>query len=136
VSALQVGVGGGMKSGVAFWRALRTLRDRHPCWEHLGGVPLKEADLPRPISTEYSGVFDLPNKHAAAALAPAAAPSKQHTATAVAAEGAAPGTPTSSNDADMVVNVRKCDAAATIAAFKLAAQPAEGSACATAQQPL
>jgi hypothetical protein len=52
-TVLQVGVGGGMKSGVAYWRALRTVRDRHPCWEHLGGVALKEADLPRPISTEY-----------------------------------------------------------------------------------
>jgi len=59
-SVLQVGVGGGMKSGVAYWRALRSLKDIHPCWAHLGGVPLTEADLPRPISTDYKSVFDLP----------------------------------------------------------------------------
>jgi hypothetical protein len=54
---MQVGVGGGMKSGVAFWRALRDVRDIHPCWAHLNGIPLKEHDLPRPISTEYKSVF-------------------------------------------------------------------------------
>jgi hypothetical protein len=55
----QVGVGGGMKSGVAFWRALRDVRDIHPAWAHLNGHALKEHDLPRPISTEYKSVFDI-----------------------------------------------------------------------------
>lgn len=50
-----------MKSGVAFWRALKTIKEIHPCWAHLGGKPITEADLPRPISTEYKSVFDLPN---------------------------------------------------------------------------
>lgn len=49
-----------MKSGVAFWRALRDVNDIHPCWAHLNGIPLKEHDLPRPISTEYKSIFDLP----------------------------------------------------------------------------
>lgn len=61
----QVGVGGGMKSGVAFWRALRDVRDIHPCWAHLNGQPLKEHDLPRPISTEYKSIFDMPSGGAA-----------------------------------------------------------------------
>jgi 3-ketoacyl-CoA synthase len=60
-TVLQVGVGGGMKSGVAYWRALRDIKDIHPCWAHLGGVPLTEADLPRPISNEYKSIFDLPS---------------------------------------------------------------------------
>jgi hypothetical protein len=62
---LQVGVGGGMKSGVAFWRALKSFKEIHPCWAHLNGTPLVEADLPRPISTEYKSVFDLPNTRSA-----------------------------------------------------------------------
>lgn len=41
-----------MKSGVAFWHALRDIHDIHGCWSHLNGVALTEADLPRPISTE------------------------------------------------------------------------------------
>lgn len=48
-----------MKSGVAFWRALRDVRDIHPAWAHLNGHALKEHDLPRPISTEYKSVFDI-----------------------------------------------------------------------------
>jgi 3-ketoacyl-CoA synthase len=60
-TVLQVGVGGGMKSGVAFWRALRNIKDIHSCWAHLGGKPITEADLPRPISNEYRSVFDLPS---------------------------------------------------------------------------
>lgn len=48
-----------MKSGVAFWRALRDVREIHPCWAHLNGQALKEHDLPRPISTEYKSVFDI-----------------------------------------------------------------------------
>lgn len=56
---LQVGVGGGMKSGVAFWRALKDVREIHPCWAHLNGQALKETDLPRPISTEYKSIFDI-----------------------------------------------------------------------------
>jgi hypothetical protein len=51
-----------MKSGVAFWRALRDVRDIHPCWAHLNGHALKESDLPRPISTEYKSIFDLPSE--------------------------------------------------------------------------
>uniref|UniRef100_A0A383W0W2 3-ketoacyl-CoA synthase n=1 Tax=Tetradesmus obliquus TaxID=3088 RepID=A0A383W0W2_TETOB len=60
-TVLQVGVGGGMKSGIAYWRALRSIKDIHPCWAHLGGVPINEADLPRPISNDYKSVFDLPS---------------------------------------------------------------------------
>jgi hypothetical protein len=48
-----------MKSGVAFWRALKDVREIHPCWAHLNGQALKETDLPRPISTEYKSVFDI-----------------------------------------------------------------------------
>jgi hypothetical protein len=54
-----------MKSGVAFWRALKSFKEIHPCWAHLNGAPLVEADLPRPISTEYRSVFDLPNTRTA-----------------------------------------------------------------------
>jgi 3-ketoacyl-CoA synthase len=60
-TVLQVGVGGGMKSGIAYWRALRSIKDIHPCWAHLGGVPITEADLPRPISNDYKSIFDLPS---------------------------------------------------------------------------
>lgn len=63
-SILQVGVGGGMKSGVAFWKALHEVKDIHPCWAHLNGIPLKECDLPRPISNEYKSIFDLPSTRA------------------------------------------------------------------------
>jgi 3-ketoacyl-CoA synthase len=65
-TVLQVGVGGGMKSGVAYWRALRDVRDIHPCWAHLGGKALSEADLPRPISKDYRSIFDLPSTSTAA----------------------------------------------------------------------
>jgi 3-ketoacyl-CoA synthase len=65
-TVLQVGVGGGMKSGVAYWRALRDVRDIHPCWAHLGGKALTEADLPRPISKDYRSIFDLPSTSTAA----------------------------------------------------------------------
>jgi hypothetical protein len=65
VALLQVGVGGGMKSGVAFWSALKSFKEIHPCWAHLNGTPLVEADLPRPISTEYKSVFDLPSTRTA-----------------------------------------------------------------------
>jgi hypothetical protein len=51
-----------MKSGVAFWRALRDISDIHPCWAHLNGIPLKEQDLPRPISTEYKSIFTVNNE--------------------------------------------------------------------------
>lgn len=50
-----------MKSGVSFWVALKTFKEIHPCWAHLNGTPLVESDLPRPISTEYKSIFDLPN---------------------------------------------------------------------------
>jgi hypothetical protein len=50
-----------MKSGVAYWRALNDVRDIHPAWEHLNGIPLKEHDLPRPISNDYKSIFDLPS---------------------------------------------------------------------------
>lgn len=62
-----------MKSGVAFWRALRTIKEIHPCWSHLQGQPLTEADLPRPISTEYKSIFDLPSTRAGAEQAAAIA---------------------------------------------------------------
>ncbi|WIA33064.1 hypothetical protein OEZ86_006220 [Tetradesmus obliquus] len=65
-TVLQIGVGGGMKSGVAYWRALRDVRDIHPCWAHLGGKALTEADLPRPISNTYKSIFDLPSTRTAA----------------------------------------------------------------------
>jgi hypothetical protein len=65
-TVLQVGVGGGMKSGVAYWRALRDVRDIHPCWAHLEGKALTEDDLPRPISKDYKSIFDLPSTRSAA----------------------------------------------------------------------
>jgi hypothetical protein len=65
-TVLQVGVGGGMKSGVAYWRALRDVRDNHPCWAHLGGKALTEADLLRPINNDYKSIFDLPSTRTAA----------------------------------------------------------------------
>jgi hypothetical protein len=65
-TVLQVGVGGGMKSSVAYWRALRDVRDIHPCWAHLEGKALTEDDLPRPISKDYKSIFDLPSTRSAA----------------------------------------------------------------------
>lgn len=53
-----------MKSGVAYWKALHEVKDIHPCWAHLNGIPLKEVDLPRPISNEYRSIFDLPSTRA------------------------------------------------------------------------
>jgi hypothetical protein len=51
---------------VAYWRALRDVHDIHPCWAHLGGKALSEADLPRPISKDYKSIFDLPSTRSAA----------------------------------------------------------------------
>jgi hypothetical protein len=45
--------------------ALKSFKEIHPCWAHLNGTPLVEADLPRPISTEYKSIFDLPNTRTA-----------------------------------------------------------------------
>jgi hypothetical protein len=42
------------------------VRDIHPCWAHLGGKALTEADLPRPISKDYKSIFDLPSTRTAA----------------------------------------------------------------------
>jgi hypothetical protein len=64
---LQVGVGGGMKCGVALWVALKDIKDPHACWDHLAGRVQTEADLPRPISVEYKSIFDLPGAKAAEA---------------------------------------------------------------------
>ena len=50
-----------MKSGVAYWTALRSFKEIHECWAHLEGRPQTEADLPRPISNDYKGIFDLPS---------------------------------------------------------------------------
>lgn len=66
-----------MKSGVAFWVALRSFKEIHPCWAHLGGRALQESDLPRPISTAYKSVFDLPNTGKAAAVTDSAAQQEQ-----------------------------------------------------------
>ena len=38
-------MGTGVKAGGNVWRALRPIRDAHPTWAHLGGVPATEADL-------------------------------------------------------------------------------------------
>ncbi|KAI8476033.1 MAG: FAE1/Type III polyketide synthase-like protein-domain-containing protein [Monoraphidium minutum] len=80
---MQIGVGGGMKAGVAVWRALRRVRDAHPAWAHLGGAPQRERDLPRPITATYKSVYNgaaaedaraaLRRAAAAAAAAPPAA---------------------------------------------------------------
>jgi hypothetical protein len=77
---LQVGVGGGMKCGVALWVALRDIKDDHACWDHLAGRVQTEADLPRPISVEYNSIFDLPGAKAGAAGAEAAKQQQQATA--------------------------------------------------------
>lgn len=58
-----------MKSGVAYWTALRSFKDIHECWAHLDGRPQTEADLPRPISTDYKSIFDLPSTRSAQELA-------------------------------------------------------------------
>lgn len=68
---LQIGVGGGMKSGVGYWRALRDIHDVHPAWAHWSGRPMTEDDLPRPISVEYRSAYDA--KAAEEALAAKAA---------------------------------------------------------------
>lgn len=49
-----------MKSGVAYWTALKSFKDIHECWAHLEGRVQTEADLPRAISNEYKSIFDLP----------------------------------------------------------------------------
>jgi 3-ketoacyl-CoA synthase len=49
---LQIGMGSGMKAGVAVWKALRDVKDVHPAWRHLAGNPLTEADLPRAIEED------------------------------------------------------------------------------------
>eukprot|EP00879_Flechtneria_rotunda_P016913 GHRR01017705.1.p1 GENE.GHRR01017705.1~~GHRR01017705.1.p1 ORF type:complete len:148 (-),score=55.51 GHRR01017705.1:1161-1604(-) len=89
---LQVGVGGGMKSGVAYWRVLKTVKDIHPCWAHLKGMPLQEFDLPRPISNDYKSIFDLPatrtaEEQAKALAAASAAPRVTSCRMAVSAGG-------------------------------------------------
>ena len=58
-----------MKSGVAFWTALRSFKDIHECWAHLEGRVQTEADLPRPISNDYKSIFDLPSTRTAQELA-------------------------------------------------------------------
>jgi hypothetical protein len=55
---MQIGVGGGMKAGVAIWRALRSFADPHPAWAHLGGRRQLEADLPRPITVDYASRYN------------------------------------------------------------------------------
>jgi hypothetical protein len=40
---LQLGVGGGMKAGIAVWRALRPVRTPHAVWAHLKDTPLTGA---------------------------------------------------------------------------------------------
>jgi 3-ketoacyl-CoA synthase len=62
---LQIGVGGGMKSGVGYWRALRDIHDVHPAWAHWNGAPMTEDDLPRPISVEYRSAYDAKEAEAA-----------------------------------------------------------------------
>jgi len=49
---LQIGMGSGMKAGVAVWQAMRDVRDVHSAWRHLAGNPLTEADLPRAIDED------------------------------------------------------------------------------------
>jgi hypothetical protein len=40
-------VGTGVKAGVNVWKALRDIQEPHPAWQHLQGVPVTEADLPK-----------------------------------------------------------------------------------------
>jgi hypothetical protein len=47
-------VGTGVKAGVNIWKALRNIQEPHPAWEHLNGVPVTEADLPKPLQV-YKG---------------------------------------------------------------------------------
>jgi 3-ketoacyl-CoA synthase len=49
---LQIGMGSGMKAGVAVWKAMRSINDVHSAWRHLAGNPLTEADLPRAIEED------------------------------------------------------------------------------------
>uniref|UniRef100_A0A383V531 FAE domain-containing protein n=1 Tax=Tetradesmus obliquus TaxID=3088 RepID=A0A383V531_TETOB len=46
---MQVSVGTGVKAGVNVWQALRDIKEQHPAWQHLQGVPVTEADLPLPL---------------------------------------------------------------------------------------
>jgi 3-ketoacyl-CoA synthase len=57
---LQVGVGAGMKAGANVWVALRDVvrgsaDARHAAWDHLGGVPVKDEDLPIPMAGADGG---------------------------------------------------------------------------------
>ena len=42
-------MGTGVKAGVNVWKALRDIQEPHPAWQHLQGVPVTEADLPKPL---------------------------------------------------------------------------------------
>lgn len=42
-------MGTGVKAGVNMWQALRNVKEDHPAWQHLQGVPVTEADLPLPL---------------------------------------------------------------------------------------
>lgn len=87
---LQIGVGGGMKSGVGYWRALRDIHDVHPAWAHWNGRPMTEDDLPRPISVEYRSAYDAKAAEEALAAKEAAglAGKKEATAAEVVAQRA------------------------------------------------
>jgi hypothetical protein len=59
--------------GVNVWRALRDINEAHPAWEHLGGVPVTEADLPVPLRVAQGEDSHAEVVKAFNAMAPAAA---------------------------------------------------------------
>jgi hypothetical protein len=94
---LQAGMGGGMKVGVAVWRALRDNRCIHPAWRHRAGNPITLADLPRAVdedSYESAGLARKAAPPAAVAahvtLAPAAVKQELGAPLPLAAAGAHP----------------------------------------------
>ncbi len=49
---MQLGIGGGMKTGVNVWRALKSNRSPHGAWLHRAGVPMRPEDLPRRVEED------------------------------------------------------------------------------------
>eukprot|EP00878_Enallax_costatus_P038296 GHUV01043490.1.p1 GENE.GHUV01043490.1~~GHUV01043490.1.p1 ORF type:complete len:167 (+),score=62.86 GHUV01043490.1:71-571(+) len=46
---LQISVGTGVKAGVNVWQAMHNIKEAHSVWDHLKGVPVREADLVLPL---------------------------------------------------------------------------------------
>lgn len=99
--AVQVSVGTGVKAGVNVWRALRDVKETHPAWEHLQGVPITEQDLVLPLRT-VKGQDDLAVVAEAFAGQKAAAANGGTAAAAAAAATAGPSSCSSSKRSDSI----------------------------------